>query len=674
MNLLAYELKEKINRRYIFLIYLLMLATLVIYHMFRYNSDPTIYLQGFQGMQNSALIILVCMTFLSYEIFCDFQKREWRELLHINKKGMMEVIVVKDILLILMAAFAFIIVFVIELLKLMQVSLDDYQLVLSNVSRVIFMNYLLLPVTGVMIGKAAALVSRKRWTGYIWILTVLLLVCGVFERVNTALYMTVGINLDKIFQFFQFEQPNSRWVVDYLYLVPAENYRFFLFGAWIAGCCCIVCMACLKRKMLRLIVTAAFALLCVLFGFQTAHPGNCVNYNRNTGSAANKQAEFENDVLTEEMEPDFTVEKCKMNLQISDELEAEVVLILGAGNPETYHFTLYRGYQITEITDENGKKLEYDRQMDYITVYTSEDITEIHMLYHGYQQSFYSNRSGIMLPGYFAYYPQPGFRRVFLDEIVQTYTYYGFNTETDSLSEIDYEIRVAYHKPVYSNLEKGKDTFCGKTVAPTIMGGAVSGEFHKDGYYIYPENIDMSGISMDDLKVSLTRYCKILGISPEPFSALRYIIVIPSTAYIGNSWGRNVIVGDCLFIGTDQTSYSDMENLAQEIVKQYMNVMGERDVLLNVLFSFLGDAMYLEDLEPMDEGQFFSVSYNEDHIMSEAYWEMISNMVQDRMFLTLICRYGKTEVVRRTTEYLMDPDPDENSAEFMQQLYLELEE
>ena len=117
-----------------------------------------------------------------------------------------------------------------------------------------------------------------------------------------------------------------------------------------------------------------------------------------------------------------------------------------------------------------------------------------------------------------------------------------------------------------------------------------------------------------------------------------------------------------------------MENLAQEIVKQYMNVMGERDVLLNVLFSFLGDAMYLEDLEPMDEGQFFSVSYNEDHIMSEAYWEMISNMVQDRMFLTLICRYGKTEVVRRTTEYLMDPDPDENSAEFMQQLYLELEE
>ena len=43
------------------------------------------------------------------------------------------------------------------------------------------------------------------------------------------------------------------------------------------------------------------------------------------------------------------------------------------------------------------------------------------------------------------------------------------------------------------------------------------------------------------------------------------------------------------------------------------------------------------------------------------------------MFLTLIDACGKEEVVRRTAEYLMEEKPVENSAEFMQRLYLELE-
>lgn len=673
MSLLIYELKEKWNRKYIFLVYLLVLAVLIFYHVAQHNPDPAFYLQGFQGVQKSALILFVCMTFLSYEIFCDFQKRELRDVLSLSPNGMLKVIFIKDILLLLLVVFLFIIIFGIELLKLKQVSVDDFQFLFSNVRRVLFINYLLLPVTGVMIGEAAALVSRKRWGGYIWILIILLLACGLFERINISLYMTVGMNLDNIFRFFQFEQPNSRWVVDYLYLVPAENYRFFLFATWILGCCGIICLFCIKRKIVRVTFTSAFALLGILCGFQTANPGNCVNYNMNTESAANKQTEFISGVPEKEIKPDFSVEKCKMNLQIEDELEAEVALVLGEENLDTYRFTLYRGYQITEITDENGKELEYDRQNDYITIYTSEDIAEIHMSYHGYQQSFYSNRFGVMLPGYFAYYPQPGFRQVFQNENVQTYVYSGFNVDTDSLQETDYEVNVIYHSPIFSNLQEDNGVFYGKTVAPTIMGGAVTGDFRDDGHYIYPETVDLSGISMEMLKASLNKYCEILGMDPALFADLEHVIVIPSTAYIGNSWGRNVIVGDCLFLGTDQASYSDMEDLAQEIMMQNMNVMGERDVLLNILFSFLGESMYLDDLEPMDEEQFFSVSYDEDNIMSDEYWEMISNMEQDRMFLTLVSKYGDTEVVWRTTEYLMDPEPEENSVEFMQHLYLELE-
>ncbi len=676
MRLLYYELKDKADRKYIFPVYLLMLIILVVYHARQYHSEPAVYLQSFQGMQKSALFLLVCMTFLAYEIFCDFQKREWREILRFKSNGILKTVLVKNVLLVLLVVIAFLSILFIEYLKLMRGNMGNDFPFWDNMRRVLVLNDLVLPLVGTMIGETAALVSRKRWSGYIGILVILLLVSGLFERMNTALYMTVGINLDLVFRFFQFEQPNSRWVVDDLYLVPAEDYRFFLFGTWIAGCLGIISFVSLKKKSIQVSVFSAFALLSVFWGIRTAHPGNIVNYNMNVGSAAAKQTEFENDLPEEERKADFTVEKYSMDLQIEDELEADVVMELGTQNLHKWRFTLYRGYQITEITDENENSLTYDRENDYITVYSSEKIREIHMRYHGYQQSFYSNRFGVMLPGYFPYYPQPGFRKVFRNETVQTYLYYGFNTETESLQEADYEVRVSCNGGAVSNLEKKNNVFFGKTAAPTIMGGFVSEDFREDGHYIFPEMVDLSEVSMKILKRDLRKYCEVLGLDPAPFDSLKHVITVPSSVYIGNSWGKHVIVGDCLFLGTDDVGDADLNGLSQEIVKQYMNVVGERDVLLNVLFSYLGDDMYLRDLKPMDKEQFFSVVYDENDVSSEDYWEMISEMVPDRMFLTLMSEYESREeyVVQRTVQYLMEPDSSENSAEFMQNLYNELEE
>lgn len=672
-NLLIYEVREKWNRTYLFLIYFLQLGVLFFYHLIRQSSDLSMHLQIFQNVQKSALLELVCLTFLSYEIFCDFQKKEWRELLELKDGGIWKAAAVKDLLMILLIIIEFAALFAVEWIKMAVVYVDGRGMVSGNLCRVMILNALLLPLTGAVIGKTAALLSRKRWSGYLWILIILLLGCGLFERINTALFMTTGVNMDGIFRFFQFEQPNSAWVVDDLYLIPAENYRFCMYLTWIAGCSALLCLVRMKRRAVWAAGTAVCLCICVLSALQVSDPGNCVNYNWNMGSAANKQTGFAQDAPAAEWEADFSVRKYRMDLRIMDELYAETVMFLGEEKTDLYRFTLYRGYELTEVTDENGNALEYDRRKDYITIDAPEGLSEIHMSYHGYQQSFYSNKFGVMLPGYFAYYPQPGFRQVFLDERIQSYGYYGFQTEADSLQEAEYEIRVVYDQPVYSNLKQVNGSFSGITAAPTLMGGMAAEEFREDGHYMYPAVKNISNFSLQELKASLGEYCEILGIEPEAFAGLRHVIVVPSSVYIGNSWGKNVIVGDCLFLGTDQVTLSDPDKLAEEVVKQYMDVRGERDLLESILFAVLDGSRYLEDLEPLCEEQFFAVSYDENDPMSEEYWKMIEGMEQERMFLTLIDACGKEEVVRRTAEYLMEEKPVENSAEFMQRLYLELE-
>lgn len=55
---------------------------------------------------------------------------------------------------------------------------------------------------------------------------------------------------------------------------------------------------------------------------------------------------------------------------------------------------------------------------DYFTVYYTEEYFEtLTIRYIGYIPRFYSNRQGIMLPGFFPYFPQAGQHRVFDEEI-----------------------------------------------------------------------------------------------------------------------------------------------------------------------------------------------------------------------------------------------------------------
>lgn len=667
LKLFFFDIKDKQSKIYIYFAYLVQLFIYITYIICKTQSDE--FLQSFQYTQRAALIFFISIFFLSYEIFSDFQIREWKEVISISQRGYLNVLGSKILHVFSLLLIQCLCTVIIELIKLWRSGYAD--LLFGDVSRVLFLNFFMFPLMGIVLGQTFSILCKKKWSGYFAALIVILLGCGLFYRINIGLYMTTGVNLDSAFRFFQFEQPNADWVADYLYTVPAENYRFCLYGAWIFGGVFFLCLHLWGKKFIQIGTATVCAVLCILCVVKVGTAESCLNYDLNYGTPAAKQTEFENDSLPKEQAADFIVEKYTMDLCVSNELTANVVVAVKESNAGDYNFTLYRGYELTSVTNQNGNELDYERDKDYIVVHTSGDVSEIRMTYHGYQSSMYSNEQGIMLPGYFAYYPQPGFRKVFIKEIVDGgYLTYGFNVADDTLQETQYEITVEYDGEVCSNLDKEGNVFAGVTKAPTLMGGIVSESYQESGHYIYPTLAEDCVFSLEDIKESLETYCDRLSMDAEVFEQINQVIILPASVTLGNDWGENVIVGDCLFLGIN----ANIDGLGEDILQEYMNVQGDKTLLESTLFSVLRNSMYLQDLSPTTESEFFSVSYDKTETQSEAYIEILEYSTLDRMYLMLLDEFDEKEVFRQTVEYLMDNEASENCAEFMQNLYLELEE
>ena len=205
MKLFLYELKEKWDKKYVYIIYFLLMLVLVGYEIFCYLQSD--FLLGFQTYQRSSIILFAGMMFLAYEIFCDLQKKDWRELISLKKNGFGKILIAKNMLSVLFVIGVFLVVFIITAVR----AANGVDLpVWKNAIRVLLLNFAVLPLMGAELGKMFALVCKKRWSGYLGILILILLSAGVFQRISQALYLTVGVNLDWIFRFFQFTQPISQ--------------------------------------------------------------------------------------------------------------------------------------------------------------------------------------------------------------------------------------------------------------------------------------------------------------------------------------------------------------------------------------------------------------------------------------------------------------------------------
>ena len=160
----------------------------------------------------------------------------------------------------------------------------------------------------------------------------------------------------------------------------------------------------------------------------------------------------------------FQIASYKMKLSLGRLMKNSVCLFLQDKNLPEYKMTLYHLYEVEKVTDQSGAALPYEREGDYLTVHNpSGSLESICIDYKGALASFYANAEMINLPGWFAYYPIPGYRPVYQD-----YEYVNNQLEED----VSFDISVDARAKVYSDLQRIEGNhFAGKSRGVTLVSG-----------------------------------------------------------------------------------------------------------------------------------------------------------------------------------------------------------
>lgn len=207
-----------------------------------------------------------------------------------------------------------------------------------------------------------------------------------------------------------------------------------------------------------------------------------------TDSTAYDQWRYVVDETTQQSTESFRVQSYVMKLKLRRQMEAEVTIYLDDHDLNTYAMTLYHLYQIDSITDEEGTELPYQRNGDYLIVERQEkELEAITVRYHGGCANFYSNQTQVNLPGWFCYYPMPGWHELYDAE---NFEYYCNVLEYPVPFDVDIDAKAT----IYSELERVEGNhFQGNDIGPSFVAGYVKEYCTEDGIrivYPYLDSLD----------------------------------------------------------------------------------------------------------------------------------------------------------------------------------------
>ena len=248
--------------------------------------------------------------------------------------------------------------------------------------------------------------------------------------------------------------------VDPYYPISIEIINIYRAWVWILFTISIIFL--LGKKRIGAIISFMCTVVCLALYFQPSG----ASYDMFVYSAFDKirgaqyYYGFESEERVESDEKnylsknkdDFEVLDYRMELKITDILNAKVTMDVSNSDLEIYQFTLYHLYKVKSITNQDGKELSYKQDGDYIEIKNNgEKIASVTMEYEGADQLFYSTSQGIVLPANFEYYPVAGWKKVFLFDQSND----CFTTELmEKNIDCDLKLYTSKRMNVYANFEE----------------------------------------------------------------------------------------------------------------------------------------------------------------------------------------------------------------------------
>lgn len=455
-------------------------------YSFSLNNDVLIYLKNSIKL---CLLSFVILCFTSYEFFYLYKRCYIDEALYSHKNGKTRILTSTVTVLLFIPALEFFSAFVFNFVIFLSSGMNDYSY-LYHIFSVLFLYVFLGGIIPILLGVFFAQ-KTKRIVSYALMALIIFLVSSTSDFILGGLSQVTKINFWESKYFLAYILPNDlEWYINHDYGMYAEIYRWNLIIFWISLLSflffklCQIKKAALKAVLLSLtLLISTFNLVGYFYG------GSHIEKGAQLDSISMSDYLFYTENEQKNQDPDFEVTSYDMDLSIYRQLDAEVSMTLSDTGLEYYNFTLYHGYNVLKITDIEGNALKYNREGDYVTVIGNGNLQLINIKYSGYSPILYSNYQACSLPGFFAYYPIPGFHKITGD-----YTTYN---PIEIKSGTEFNIRVDSARQFYSNLDEvknEKNCFVGVTSYPTLFSGFYKSN-SSDIYKIYAITVKGWGLS-----------------------------------------------------------------------------------------------------------------------------------------------------------------------------------
>lgn len=458
-------------------------------YSFSLNNDVLIYLKNSIKL---CLLSFVILCFTSYEFFYLYKRCYIDEALYSHKNGKTRILTSTVTVLLFIPALEFFSAFVFNFVIFLSSGMNDYSY-LYHIFSVLFLYVFLGGIIPILLGVFFAQ-KTKRIVSYALMALIIFLVSSTSDFIPGGLSQVTKINFWEAKYFLAYILPNDlEWYINHDYGMYAEIYRWNLIIFWISLLSFLFFKLCqIKKTALKAVLLSLTLLISTFNLVGYFYGGSHIEKGAQLDSISMSDYLFYTENEQKNQDPDFEVTSYDMDLSIYRQLDAEVSMTLSDTGLEYYNFTLYHGYNVLKITDIEGNALKYNREGDYVTVIGNGNLQLINIKYSGYSPILYSNYQACSLPGFFAYYPIPGFYKITGD-----YTTYN---PIEIKSETEFNIRVDSARQFYSNLDEvknEKNCFVGVTNYPTLFSGFYKSN-SSDIYKIYAITVKGWGLSEID--------------------------------------------------------------------------------------------------------------------------------------------------------------------------------
>lgn len=534
-------------------------------YSFSLNNDVLIYLKNSIKL---CLLSFVILCFTSYEFFYLYKRCYIDEALYSHKNGKTRILTSTVTVLLFIPALEFFSAFVFNFVIFLSSGMNDYSY-LYHIFSVLFLYVFLGGIIPILLGVFFAQ-KTKRIVSYALMALIIFLVSSTSDFIPGGLSQVTKINFWEAKYFLAYILPNDlEWYINHDYGMYAEIYRWNLIIFWISLLSFLFFKLCqIKKTALKAVLLSLTLLISTFNLVGYFYGGSHIEKGAQLDSISMSDYLFYTENEQKNQDLDFEVTSYDMDLCIYRQLDAEVSMTLSDTGLEYYNFTLYHGYNVLKITDIEGNALKYNREGDYVTVIGNGNLQLINIKYSGYSPILYSNYQACSLPGFFAYYPIPGFYKITGD-----YTTYN---PIEIKSETEFNIRVDSARQFYSNLDEvknEKNCFVGVTNYPTLFSGFYKSN-SSDIYKIYAITVKGWGLSEIDEEYidEIQKYINELNNNSSNKLNLKEYTIIQTNEMLSSN-----CIYDGIFLGDDTVFINKATD--EETKKQVAEILlAQRDM------------------------------------------------------------------------------------------------